>query len=138
MTMTRFSPVSGAILFAVICAGGCSSDASRRDSGSDAQDDAAGRDASTDALTDGAHDDVSALCAPQRNLDPWSWDPLAAPDAPLPWVHFDGTRFRLDDGREFVVRGLDYAYDTVGYTDVVVTLEEGDFARMAQWGATKG
>jgi len=56
--------------------------------------------------------------------------------SPLPWVHFDGERFRLDDDREFVVRGLDYAYDTVGYSDLEFPLEEADYARMAAWGVT--
>lgn len=55
---------------------------------------------------------------------------------PLSWVHFDGEHFRLEDGREFVIRGLDYAYNTVGYTDLEFNLEESDFQLMEDWGVT--
>ncbi len=55
---------------------------------------------------------------------------------PLPWVRFDGERFRSDDGRQFVVRGLDYAYDTVGYSDLTFQLGTEDFGRMGDWGVS--
>lgn len=53
---------------------------------------------------------------------------------PLEWIHFDGSHFRFSDGRQFIVRGLDYKYNTVGYTNNEFNLVESDFKRMADWG----
>ncbi|MGH2532098.1 MAG: glycoside hydrolase family 5 protein [Thermomicrobiales bacterium] len=53
---------------------------------------------------------------------------------PMPWLRRDGRFFRAEDGRTTILRGVDYAFNSVGLVDLRFDLTNADLDRIASWG----
>lgn len=61
--------------------------------------------------------------------------PAPAPSVvELPWLRRDGVFLRDDQGRAFIVRGVDYAYDDDGYPPERFELLDEDLDAIRSWG----
>lgn len=58
------------------------------------------------------------------------------PPVAMSWLRSDGEVIRDEAGRTFVMRGIDYSYNTIGITDdAPFDIDGGDLDRMVAWGA---